>query len=79
MCAQWAEDALKIKFAWTKNDKEGTRETSFHERHVYSNPGEPAVCAISSLARYLSCFGFTPDQKYLFHGREGTGQAQYNR
>jgi hypothetical protein len=50
----WGTDAMIIKFAHTKTDVAG--EQNAYSRHIYANPYDPDICAISALAKYLSCF-----------------------
>jgi hypothetical protein len=50
----WEDDALTIKFAHQKNDQEGQRRDP---RHVFANPGEPAICPILSLGLFFACGG----------------------
>ena len=48
---EWRDDCLGIMFAHTKTDPTG--DNAMRCRHVYANPFEPELCAITSLARYL--------------------------
>ena len=51
----WGTDAMIIKFAHTKTDVAGEQQA--YSRHIYANPYDPDICAISALAKYLlSCF-----------------------
>ena len=45
MC--WREDALVITFAIHKGDREGQNA---YGRHVYANPGNPAICPVLAIA-----------------------------
>ncbi len=62
----WSCDTMTIKFAHTKTDVAGEQQA--YSRHIYANPYDPDICAISALAKYLSCFppksdGMLFDQK----------------
>ena len=50
----WATDCIGIRFAHTKTDVEGS-ERGFL-RHVYANPHNHDICAITALAKYLATF-----------------------
>ena len=50
----WALDCLSIRFAHTKTDVEGGDQARI--RHVYANPHNPDICAITALAKYMCQF-----------------------
>ena len=50
----WLDDALGFHFPKSKTDQLGKRGDAVW--HVYANPGNPAVCPILALARYLFSF-----------------------
>jgi hypothetical protein len=62
----WHEDSLIVQFAQSKTDQTG--DNARFPRHVYSNPLDPAICPILSLAIYLLCFPPTGDA--LFPGTQ---------
>lgn len=47
-------DSIIIKFAHTKTDVTGDQQA--FARHVYANPYNLDICAMTALAKYLSCF-----------------------
>ena len=50
----WSNDHLKIYFPKHKSDQIGLNKEE--ARHIYSNPKDPAVCPIRTLASYLLIF-----------------------
>ena len=50
----WGSDSIIIKFAHTKTDVTGDQQS--YARHIYANPYDLDICAITALAKYLSCF-----------------------
>lgn len=62
----WDEDALIIRFAHMKNDKEGIN--SKDPRHVYANPVIPEISFLLSLGLYFLEYGIEKDAKDLFPG-----------
>ena len=48
---EWRNDSLIIFFAHTKGDQEGINR--LEPWHIYSNPVQPDICPILSLAKYL--------------------------
>ena len=73
---EWAStfDAYEIFFAHTKTDQTG--EEAKYSRHVYSNPTEPLVCPVLTLAFYFSCcLNMRPTaNEFIFPGHD-----QYQR
>ena len=70
---EWRNDSLVIFFAHSKGDQEGVNRRE--PWHIYDNPGQPSICPISALAKYLFSHPsiLTGDRK-LFPGRH-----QYSR
>ena len=50
----WTLDCLVIRFAHTKTDVEGGDQARV--RHVYANPHNPEICAVTALGKYFSLF-----------------------
>ena len=48
---EWRNDSLVIFFAHSKGDQEGVNRRE--PWHIYDNPGQPSICPISALAKYL--------------------------
>jgi hypothetical protein len=47
----WSEDSLCVQFAHMKTDMEGFESSV--KRHIYSNPHNISICAVTALAKYL--------------------------
>ncbi|KAJ0399556.1 hypothetical protein ATCC90586_002932 [Pythium insidiosum] len=69
---EWRGDALRVYFAYMKNDQMGERPRD--PRHIYANPLRPAVCPILALGIYWAAFPFDKTSSQLF-----PGSAQYDR
>ena len=70
---EWRDDCLVFFFGNTKNDQEGERSDT--PWHVYSNPFEPCICPVLSLAKYIfSNPDIDTSNSQLFPGND-----QYNR
>jgi len=69
-----SEDAMTAQFAVTKTGQSGEKA---HLKHVYANPLEPTVCAVTALAVYLSVVerAGTP---VLFEGPKGSQAKRFN-
>ena len=50
----WGSDSITIRFAHTKTDVEGGDQARL--RHVFANPYNLDICAVTSLAKYLAAF-----------------------
>lgn len=50
----WGTDNIIIKFAHTKTDIEGKQEA--FPRHIYANPYNINICAVTALGKYLATF-----------------------
>lgn len=64
-------DCFQILFAHSKTDPTG--DNSQYPRHIFSNPVEPIVCPVLSIAMYFStCFsGISCNRSdYLFPGKQ---------
>ena len=55
----WANDCMTIRFAHTKTDVEGGDQARI--RHVFANPYNLAICAVTAVAKYLGSFVPKPD------------------
>ena len=70
---QWENDSLVFYFTKTKGDQSG--DNSGDPWHVYSNPKNPELCPVLSLAKYLISHTDLLNGKFpLFHGNN-----QYDR
>ncbi|ETM41313.1 hypothetical protein L914_12895 [Phytophthora nicotianae] len=69
---EWGEDALKVFFAYMKNDQRGTRPRD--PRHIYANPLMPEVCPILALGLYWMVYGVDSNANQVFPGND-----QYDR
>ena len=50
----WGSDSMMIRFAHTKTDVEGGDQARI--RHVFANPYNLDICAVTALAKYLASF-----------------------
>ena len=48
---EWRNDSLVIFFAHSKGDQEGVNQRE--PWHIYANPGQPSICTVLALAKYL--------------------------
>ena len=70
---EWRQDCLVFFFAKTKGDQAGDK--AGEPWHVYSNPNDPAICPVLSLAKYL----FANPDVARANGPLFPGSDQYNR
>ena len=57
----WGTDTICIRFAYTKTDMDSSDQA--HIRHVYANPYNLKICAVTALAKYLATFPPNQDGK----------------
>ena len=50
----WGSDSLAVRFAHTKTDVEGGDQARV--RHVFANPHNLDICAVTALGKYLATF-----------------------
>jgi len=50
----WSQDAVGIRFSHPKNDQDGSK--NFKPRQYYTNPEDFALCPITALFEYMTCF-----------------------
>ena len=60
----WTTDCFGIRFAHTKTDVIGNDQA--YVRHVYANPYNCDICAVTALAKFLATFSSPKESGMLF-------------